>query len=954
MASSRAAKQLWVAVEDRMRTPPTGYPALTEAQMSFAERGGVLIAGPGSGKTTTMGWALHFMLRRPGAVSVWVLSFTIAACREFAVRLQEGWPGIELLPGWEEWCRWHLRTIHSLARTICRELGHRPERRPSKMVREALRLIEKDPDKSAELCGKWCFIADEGQDSEPVQLSLLLRLASMGIGDALVGDPRQSIFQFTGVRPQAFDSYIRDRGDRYFLLENFRSSPEIVAFVNHLVRGPYDFPSVTGGRLRTYLEQLPAQVPTKPRGPRPEIRHIPFLSAWHLRHHRGDAGSSVVEDLKRMLQEPAIASLACIVRTQNEMDVLHQNLSILCHVPCVPLCSALKLGYAQVLPKGLQRGSIVQLVNVHVAKGQQFDFVLYIVHGYASTQARDEDFLAREEDHVRTEELHLHIVAASRAKRRLVVLIVGAVAPSFLEAALSHDSVVYFPPEEKFLQPTDRASKPRRNDPSIISVGALLEKGACEGLLVHTQRGLRDCQGVESRHDPTKTLAGSLADETVPLQTAAVNPQPSNTRLSWHGVAGHFGRVVGLTMQYSLCGIGGLRQMAKDVLDEHDKLPLREWEGEEFLLPKTAGWRPEESTAERWTNFVHALTEYLLTPSLSSRGEVEIALGSSLIGPQAAHSQKGKKLVRCLEDYVLLGDDHRGDYCIGSPGAVTLKRAADRLQRLEPLSGKTGLEIFNLIFRRRSRLDCKAAMHLREQLVTTVAELLEEEAPDRRHLGSLALLQQMAREDSHGDTAALRPLPPLLTQWDRLKLDLEDFWLDSANETAVREQATALRELLGEYHTEAELRQMEMERSIHLDVGHITACIPACQTIRAIAGVADIWVPGRNGATVLEVKAKSETTLEDEGQLLAYASAGASRAFLVDTVHPKLLEYRQEPHEWEETQQALLRGLAEASAVPRNIERDDPRGRAQRVRQRSASRSCSTENESPRRQRHRA
>jgi len=198
-------------------------------------------------------------------------------------------------------------------------------------------------------------------------------------------------------------------------------------------------------------------------------------------------------------------------------------------------------------------------------------------------------------------------------------------------------------------------------------------------------------------------LAGSLADEDLPLQTAAVNPKPSNSRLSWHGVAGHFGRVVGLTMQYHLCGIEGLRQMARDVLDEHDKLPLREWEGEEFLLPKTAEWRPEESTAERWMKFVQALMEYLLTPSLSSRGEVEIALGSSLIGPREVHSQKGKKLVRCLQDYVLL-EGHRGDYCIGSPGAVTLERAADRLRRLESLSQKTGPEIFNSIFRRRSRL----------------------------------------------------------------------------------------------------------------------------------------------------------------------------------------------------------------------------------------------------------
>ena len=367
-------------IETILRSSPKGLPFLTESQLIFASNGGPLIAGPGAGKTTTMVWALHYMLLNLDA-AVYVLSFTNAACNEFAERIIKGWAGIENHPSWKVWCTKHLRTIHSLAAEICRCFSVF-ERRRSQIVRVAFQLLKDNFTAASVIFKNWIIIADEGQDSEPVQLSLLAWMARLGSRDALVGDPRQCIFQFAGCRPKEFNAYLESRGHKQEVRENFRSSQEIVNFVNNLVEAEYNFLSVDGKPLKTYLENLSPQIAHKgPNGKVPNVIHIPVLS-----DHLSSGTNNINEYLRCAIDNPDYSSVACLVRSQRIMDQVHENLSL--HpksmLPCFSWCSQTKLGYTQNLSvDSSMMGNFIQILNVHQAKGQEFDYVLYLVQGYS-------------------------------------------------------------------------------------------------------------------------------------------------------------------------------------------------------------------------------------------------------------------------------------------------------------------------------------------------------------------------------------------------------------------------------------------------------------------------------------------------------------------------------------------------------------------------------------------
>ena len=79
---------------------------------------------------------------------------------------------------------------------------------------------------------------DEYQDSSHVQEALLESL-TRGNNLFVVGDVKQSIYRFREAEPQLFLKRLNrydgsEAGDRIFLQENFRSSPEILAAVNDL------------------------------------------------------------------------------------------------------------------------------------------------------------------------------------------------------------------------------------------------------------------------------------------------------------------------------------------------------------------------------------------------------------------------------------------------------------------------------------------------------------------------------------------------------------------------------------------------------------------------------------------------------------------------------------------------------------------------------------------------
>jgi DNA helicase-2/ATP-dependent DNA helicase PcrA len=136
------------------------------------------------------------------------------------------------------------------------------------MLVETVRLLETDAE-AAELVRsrKTWFSVDEYQDTNP----LAERLLELWLGEsrdlAVVGDPEQTIYSFTGATPDYLLSFAaRHPGARTVaLVENYRSTPEILAVANRLV---------SEGGAGAHAGPRPALRATRPSGPAPTIRRF--------------------------------------------------------------------------------------------------------------------------------------------------------------------------------------------------------------------------------------------------------------------------------------------------------------------------------------------------------------------------------------------------------------------------------------------------------------------------------------------------------------------------------------------------------------------------------------------------------------------------------------------------------------------------------------------------------
>jgi DNA helicase-2/ATP-dependent DNA helicase PcrA len=134
------------------------------------------------------------------------------------------------------------------------------------MLVETVQLLEDDAPASALVRSRkrW-FSVDEYQDTNP----LAERLVELWLGDsrdlAVVGDPEQTIYTFTGATPDFLLSFARRHpgGRVVTLAENYRSSPQILELANRLVRGG------ARGALRAI----------QPDGPLPSVRRFPDAEA---------------------------------------------------------------------------------------------------------------------------------------------------------------------------------------------------------------------------------------------------------------------------------------------------------------------------------------------------------------------------------------------------------------------------------------------------------------------------------------------------------------------------------------------------------------------------------------------------------------------------------------------------------------------------------------------------
>lgn len=222
------------------------------------EKNLLVLAGPGSGKTRVVVHRVAYLLRvkRVKACSILVLCFNRSAAMELRKRLRE-------LVGDE--MRWVTTlTFHGLAlRLTGRSLVASTESAAkqhdidfSQLIKDAICLLRGDTDVLGytegvreELVGKFSHIlVDEYQDIDAEQYELISLLTGKSLEDhdqkmsiMAVGDDDQNIYRFRGANVSFIRQFQSDyNADIHYLVENYRSSGNIISACNVLIKHNQD------------------------------------------------------------------------------------------------------------------------------------------------------------------------------------------------------------------------------------------------------------------------------------------------------------------------------------------------------------------------------------------------------------------------------------------------------------------------------------------------------------------------------------------------------------------------------------------------------------------------------------------------------------------------------------------------------------------------------------------
>ena len=152
------------------------------------------------------------------------------------------------------------------------------------------------------------FVVDEYQDVNPLQKLLLDAWTADREDVCVVGDPRQTIFSFTGATPSYLTGFAAEFPEATVirLIRNYRSTPQVVALANRL-----------GGRFRrgggaTLAAQRPA-------GPEPEFAEYG--------DELEEAGAVAAQAAELIRSGTAAGQIAVLVRTNAQTPLFEQALS---------------------------------------------------------------------------------------------------------------------------------------------------------------------------------------------------------------------------------------------------------------------------------------------------------------------------------------------------------------------------------------------------------------------------------------------------------------------------------------------------------------------------------------------------------------------------------------------------------------------------------------------------
>jgi DNA helicase II / ATP-dependent DNA helicase PcrA len=165
------------------------------------------------------------------------------------------------------------------------------------------------------------FVVDEYQDVNPLQ-KLLLDMWLGGRDEVcVVGDPRQTIYSFTGASPAYLTGFPAEFPSAAVirLVRNYRSTPQVVTLANTLAAGAGRKPGVPAAAGPAGYDTGAALVAQRPPGPQPQLAEYPDEPAEAAAIARQAAG------LIRAGTPPS--EIAILVRTNAQTQALEQALA---------------------------------------------------------------------------------------------------------------------------------------------------------------------------------------------------------------------------------------------------------------------------------------------------------------------------------------------------------------------------------------------------------------------------------------------------------------------------------------------------------------------------------------------------------------------------------------------------------------------------------------------------
>ena len=152
------------------------------------------------------------------------------------------------------------------------------------------------------------FVVDEYQDVNPLQKMLLDAWTADREDVCVVGDPRQTIFSFTGATPSYLTGFAAEFPDAIVirLMRNYRSTPQVVALANRL-----------GGRFRR--GDGAALAAQRPAGPEPEFAEYG--------DEPEEAAAVAARAAELIRSGTAARQIAVLVRTNAQTPLFEQALS---------------------------------------------------------------------------------------------------------------------------------------------------------------------------------------------------------------------------------------------------------------------------------------------------------------------------------------------------------------------------------------------------------------------------------------------------------------------------------------------------------------------------------------------------------------------------------------------------------------------------------------------------